>query len=121
MKRFILTAIAASMLATTGAYADQRPYAREQGQFQVAQDYSKHRKSFKQQKHVKKQDVRRHQQKRWGKGQRMQDWKRHGAVRDYHRHGLRKPGRGQQWIKVDNDYLLIAISSGVIAGILAGR
>lgn len=57
----------------------------------------------------------------WSKGQRVHDWKRKAHVRDYKRHGLRTPGRGQQWIKVDNDYLLIGIASGVIAGIIAGR
>jgi Predicted integral membrane protein len=62
-----------------------------------------------------------HARHHWSKGERVTDWKRRAPVRDYHRHGLRKPPRGQQWIKVDNDYLLISIASGVIAGIIAGR
>ncbi|WEX09775.1 RcnB family protein [Chelativorans sp. AA-79] len=57
----------------------------------------------------------------WAKGQRIADWKRRTAVRDWHRHGLKRPGRGQQWVKIDNEYLLISIATGIVAGIAAGR
>jgi Ni/Co efflux regulator RcnB len=42
-------------------------------------------------------------------------------VRDFHRYGLRKPSRGQQWVKVDNTYLLMSIATGVILGVNAAR
>jgi len=42
-------------------------------------------------------------------------------VRDYHRYGLRKPGRGQQWVKVDNTYLLMSVATGLILGVAAAR
>lgn len=58
---------------------------------------------------------------KWRKGERYSDWKRRPAVRDYHRHGLRKPGRGQQWVKVDNNYLLMSVATGLILGIAAAR
>jgi Ni/Co efflux regulator RcnB len=58
---------------------------------------------------------------RWSKGKRVPEWQRRQAVRDYSRHGLKRPGRGQQWVKVDNDYLLISLASGIIAGIVASR
>jgi len=35
--------------------------------------------------------------------------------------GLRKPGSDQRWIRVDNQYLLIGITSGLIAGIVTAR
>jgi len=57
----------------------------------------------------------------WSKGKQLSDWKRRPAVRDYHRHGLRRPGPGQQWVRVDNNYLLVNLASGIIAGIVAGR
>ena len=57
----------------------------------------------------------------WRKGERFSDWKRRPAVRDYHRHGLRKPARGQQWVKVDNNYLLMSIATGLILGVAAAR
>jgi len=57
----------------------------------------------------------------WGKGKRLSDWKRRPAVRDYHRHGLKRPGPGQQWVRVDNSYLLVNLASGIIAGVIAAR
>jgi Ni/Co efflux regulator RcnB len=42
-------------------------------------------------------------------------------VRDYKRHGLRTPSRGQQWVKVDNNYLLLSIATGVILGVAAAH
>lgn len=69
-------------------------------------------------KHVqRKQAPSRH----FSKGQRYGDWRRHQEVKDYKRYGLQKPGRGQHWVKVDNQYLLIAGATGLIAGILAAR
>jgi Predicted integral membrane protein len=57
----------------------------------------------------------------WSKGQRFADWKRRPPVRDYKRHGLRPPAKGQQWVKVDNDYLLIGIATGAIISVINGR
>lgn len=57
----------------------------------------------------------------WRQGERFSDWKRRPAVRDYHRYGLRKPARGQQWVKVDNSYLLMSIATGIILGVNAAR
>jgi len=61
------------------------------------------------------------QKRKWSKGHRFQDWRRYSEVRDYKRHGLQRPGAGQRWVKVDNDYLLVSIATGIIAGIIAGR
>jgi len=61
------------------------------------------------------------QRHHWKKGERVSDWRKRGPVRDYHRYNLPRPGRGQQWVKVDNDYLLIGIATGLIAGIIAGQ
>jgi len=59
--------------------------------------------------------------RKWARGQRFNDWKRYSEVRDYKRHGLKPPAPGQRWVRVDNDYLLVTIASGIIAGIIAGR
>jgi len=42
-------------------------------------------------------------------------------VRDWNRHGLRRPGPGQQWIGVGNDYLLVSVVSGIIFGAIAAH
>ncbi len=39
-------------------------------------------------------------------------------VSDYKRHGLHAPQRGQQWRKVDDRYVLIAVASGLIADVV---
>ncbi|ENS00111.1 hypothetical protein C030_02957 [Brucella abortus 85/69] len=56
-----------------------------------------------------------------GRGQRYNDWRRHQEIRDYKRYGLRAPARGQRWIKVDDQFLLITAATGLIVGVLAGR
>lgn len=62
-----------------------------------------------------------HYNKRWAKGQRYNDWRRHQEVRDYKRYGLRKPERGQHWVKVDDQYLLITAATGLIAAMMMAR
>ncbi|HEV2505527.1 MAG TPA: RcnB family protein [Mesorhizobium sp.] len=57
----------------------------------------------------------------WKSGQRYREWKRYQGIRDYHRYGLRRPGAGQQWIRVGDQYLLVGIATGLIAGALAAR
>ncbi|TKT79334.1 RcnB family protein [Aquamicrobium sp. LC103] len=115
-KRTVLAAIAVSMLAVPVAQAQQRHDGPRHGQH-----YSHSKKpGF----HApKRHEARKHAPKRhhWAKGNRLPEWQRRQAVRDYHRHGLKRPGRGQQWVKVDNDYLLVSLASGIIAGIIAAR
>ncbi len=57
----------------------------------------------------------------WVRGNRVSNWNHRQVVRDYHGHGLRRPGHNQRWIKVDNDYLLIGITTGIIAGAIAAH
>ncbi|RDJ07897.1 RcnB family protein [Rhizobium grahamii] len=61
------------------------------------------------------------EKRRWARGQRMADWRRHQAVREYRRYGLREPGRGQQWVRVDNQFVLLSVATGVILGLTAVR
>lgn len=109
MKRIVLAAVALSMFAAPRAQAQQRyeapRHGHHYGQQQKWQDY-------------RKKQVKRHQ---WSKGKRVPEWQRKQALRDYHRHGLKRPGHGQRWIKVDNDFLLISVASGIITAAVAGR
>ena len=66
---------------------------------------------------VKKHVVRKH----WARGNHVPAWQRDRVVRDYGRYGLHRPAHGQRWIRVDNDFLLISIASGVIAGLIAAH
>ncbi len=128
-KRTILAAIAFSMLAAPMAQAQSRhdgprsnnhysqpkpskpaaraPQHRPQAQRPSAKPH-----------HAYRPAPARH---KWRQGQKVQNWQRQPHVRDYGRHGLRRPAKGQQWVKVDNDYLLISLATGVILGLSAGR
>lgn len=59
--------------------------------------------------------------KRWTRGQKVSNWKSRSQVKDYKRYGLAAPQKGQQWVKIDNDYLLVTLATGVIVGIANGR
>ncbi|MER8502196.1 RcnB family protein [Mesorhizobium sp. M1339] len=116
MKRIVLSAIAFSMLAATALQGQAAPLntpnAPQSNYSQV--DWQKPGRHVN--KHVdvnkrvivkKKIVVRR---SHWRNGQRYSSWKRHQPIRDYRHYGLRRPGPGQEWIRVGNDYLLSAFS-----------
>lgn len=56
---------------------------------------------------------------RWAKGNKLTRAERRQIInaRDYRRHHLHAPGRGQQWVRVDNQYLLISAATGLIVGL----
>lgn len=124
MKRFALGALALSMFAAPALQAQAAPvYLPQTSMVQpdVAQvDYRRdnHKRVGTRTGIVKEKVVR---ESHWKRGHKYRDWNRHRAVNDWHRHGLHRPGRGQEWIRVGNDYLLVGIASGIIAGIIAGR
>jgi Ni/Co efflux regulator RcnB len=117
MKRIVLSAVAFSMLALPVAQAQAAP--RNDAPRYERQDSNWNKKpGFERKAVVKKKIVKK---KRWVRGERVPSWQRKQAVRDYHRYGLRRPGHGQQWVRVDNDFLLISIASGLIGGIIAAQ
>jgi Ni/Co efflux regulator RcnB len=105
----ILAAVAASFLAA--------PMASAQPRFDGNQHVRQHYGHSKKPQYHKPTPPRYH----WSKGKRLSDWRHRQAVRDYHRYGLKRPAKGQRWVKIDNDFLLISLATGVIAGIVAGR
>ena len=44
----------------------------------------------------------------------------HDDFVDYKKHKLPKPPKNQRWVKVDGDYILISVATGVIASIILG-
>lgn len=59
----------------------------------------------------------------WKKGHKLSraERARLSEVRDYRRYRLSAPPRGYQWVRVDNQFLLIGAASGIIASIVSGR
>ena len=55
----------------------------------------------------------------WKKGGHIakDDWGR-GAAIDYREHHLKKPPRGYEWRQVDNNYVLAAAATGLIASVI---
>jgi Ni/Co efflux regulator RcnB len=134
MKRLVLAVVAASFLAAPMVQAQAAPVmvpavASNANAGVVQVDWKKpsrhddrrtdNRRHVEKRKVVKKKVVQ--QRSHWKRGQRYSDWRRHQPVRDYSRHGLKRPGRGQEWIRVGNDYLLVSIASGLIGAMIAGR
>lgn len=39
-------------------------------------------------------------------------------VNDYHRYNLRRPPRGYRWVRVNNDFMLVAITTGIIMDVI---
>lgn len=59
---------------------------------------------------------------------RRQQWKKGSKysgkgtrVSDHRRHNLKAPPRGHRWVRDGNDFLLVAIGTGIIASIVTGR
>lgn len=123
--RSVLAAVALSMMAVPMAQAQSRYGAGSNQSYGHHQQWKKPAKKQQQtrryapgQHHAQRPAPSRHH---WAKGKRVPDWQRRQAVRDYHRYGLHRPGQGQQWVRIDNDYLLISLATGVILGLAAGR
>lgn len=121
MKRLVLSAVALSMLALPVAQA-QAGSRHEQHRYEQPRYEQQWKKPGYDQKRKYGYD-KRHSMKRhhWQRGHRVPDWQRRNVVKDYHRYGLRRPGHGQQWVRVDNDFLLISIASGIIGGFIASQ
>ncbi len=113
MKRVALAVAALSLLAIPAAQAQQSFGAGRPGVTRHGPPPSAHRPHARPSKHSQAH------QNRWSRGQRYGDWRRHRAVTDYHRYGLRRPGHGQHWVRVGNDYLLVTAATGIIAAIAA--
>jgi Ni/Co efflux regulator RcnB len=108
MKKLILAAIAASLVSAPAFAAGQQWDRHDNGQHR-GWDRGEHRGD---------QRVYRD----WHRGDRF-DYRyarnyRELSYRDYR--GLRRPPRGYHWVRSGDDALLVGITSGVIASIVAG-
>lgn len=131
MKRLVLAAVAASFLVSPMIAAQAAPMAVPAvapGAGVVHVDWKKPRhddRRHEDRRHVDKRTVVKKKvvvrDSHWKRGQRYSDWRRHQPVRDYSRHGLKRPGHGQEWIRVGNDYLLVSVASGIIGAMIAAH
>ena len=130
MKRIVLSALAFSMLTATSLtgqaapvnapVAPQSNYTNVDWQKPTNRDVKKRviQKRVIHKRFEKKVVVKRNN---WRNGQKYSSWRQHQPIRDYGRYGLHRPGRGQEWIRVGNDYVLVSILSGIIFGAIAAH
>ena len=119
MKRLVILASILSMLGTSMAFAQGSPYQpRPQAQQHKPNSQQGRPQQSRPQSgkpHGQAQPAPHHSQ--WSKGKRLPPSYRHDVVRDYGRHRLAPPPRGYNWVRVNNEYLLIGIASGIISSI----
>ena len=122
MKRIVLSVLAVSMLAATSlagqAAPMNAPVAPQSNYTKVDWQKPGHHKDVRKRVFKKKVVVKRNH---WRNGQKYSGWRQHQPIRDYGRYGLHRPGRGQEWIRVGNDYVLVSVLSGIIFGAIAAH
>lgn len=101
MKKIALAALAISLITTPAAFAQQH-------------NYRGHGYGHQQKEVIVKKT-------RWSRGHALPSSYRHNVVRDYHRYHLRTPPRGYQWVRADNDYVMISIATGLISSLVQVR
>jgi len=113
MKRLLTATLALSLLAGAGAAAAQPHHDDRHDNNNGRYEKSRHDNGnhYGQQKH------------RWARGQRLDRtyYSDRSHYVDYRAHHLRAPPRGYQWVRADNDYALVALTTGLIASIVAAN
>lgn len=141
MKRLLSATLAVSMLATPVAFAQQQPPppAHDNGHGGPGNPGNGHQQGHQQgngqgnghwqQGHEQGHNQGGHYQPPppahqggpgygWRQGERMPPGQRH-VVQDWHHHrGLYAPPPGHEWVQYNNQYFLVAVTSGVIGAIL---
>jgi Ni/Co efflux regulator RcnB len=115
MKRVIATALCLTMLGSTAAMANPVVYRSNSKTVVHVDKHGKH--------HVQRKVIRRDTHKRghhWRRGERLPPNYRTHRVNDWQRYHLHRPPAGHYWTRVDNNYVLVAATTGLIASIIAG-
>jgi Ni/Co efflux regulator RcnB len=126
MKKLITAALAAAMMVPMAAPAMADP---GHGQARGHDDRGHGNGNGHGNGHGNRQDFR--DQGRHGGQQNWQSWRKgqrfdrnraqYYSQIDYRRyHGLRAPPRGYHWVRSGNDAVLVAITTGIIASVIAG-
>ncbi len=118
MKKFIIAAMAASVLATPVLAA---PYDNHdnRGRIEQRRDNDRHdRRDYRQDKRA----AQRYEYRQWKKGQRFdyryaRNYRVIGSPYAYH---LRPAPHGYRWVQSGNDAVMIGITTGLIASVIAG-
>lgn len=108
MKRVIGSLLAVSLLLSGSAFAQQPPQD---------QDRDRDRSQQEDRGDHGRKDERRPPKR----GERLAEGHRGDRVADYKHHGLKKPPKGHEWRKVDDRYVLIAVTTGLISSVIVAN
>jgi Ni/Co efflux regulator RcnB len=117
MKRLLTATLALSLLAGTAASA--QPYGDLHDNRNDRNDHGR----YEQNRHDNGNHYGQQKKHRWARGERLDRtyYADRSRYVDYRRHHLRAPPRGYQWVQVDNNYALVALTTGLIASIIAAN
>lgn len=119
MKKIIIAALAATIITAPVLAGPRDKYNNNRGKFEQSQ-----RQVTKKVVVVKQQNNRQAQKqyRKWMKGQRFDSRyaQNYRVVSNPHQYRLNAAPRGYRWVQSGNDAVLVGITSGLIASILAG-
>lgn len=123
MKRFVGSFMALTLLTSGAAFAAPQQHELDHDRDRNAQRHDDHgpdrHDDHRDDRHDDRRDDRRGPPYR--RGERLAPDHRGSRVADYHKHHLKPPPRGHEWRRVDNTYVLIAVATGLITSVVAGR
>lgn len=114
--------IGASAVAASAGSASAQPHRDRDGRPDVRRDFNGPErwnapKRFKADRYKAPKGYYKH---RWSRGERLPPaYRGRGYAVDYRRYGLAAPPRGYEYVRVDNDVILTAVATGVIASVVA--
>ena len=114
MKKLIIAALAATTMATPVLAAPYQNHQNDRrGLVEQRSDYRSDHRDYRNQRQV--------QQRRWNKGQRFdyRQARNYRVITNARQYRLRDAPRGYRWVQSGNDAVLIGITSGIIASVLA--
>ncbi len=141
MKRLLVAALAASTLMGTIAMADSHGHDRKRDEraWNDRRDNDRHdRKDYRKdrERHARYYDhrydgrykvvryapPRNYRAATWYRGARLPAayYAPRYVVRDYNAYRLRPPPRGYHWVRVDNDVVLAAVTTGIVMQVING-
>lgn len=129
MKKIILSALALSLLATPALAADRHDDRRDTNQRTViVQKQPPQRTVIVQQRptyqapRYQAPRYQAQQQRNWRRGERFdyRQARNYRVINDYRARHLKAPPRGYRYVQSGNDAVLVGITSGLIAAVIAG-
>jgi Ni/Co efflux regulator RcnB len=126
MKRILSAALALSLLGGAGAMAQPYDHHDERGHEQDrdrGHDHGRDNHGYDRSREVHQRNDERRAEHRWARGERLPQtyYTNRSYYVDYRSHHLRRPPSGYRWVQVDDNYALVAITSGLIASLIAAN